>query len=156
MSTFILRGGNEGTPRRRSPRANKGQRKVRFIEEFSEFNPFSKEFPDKGQEQDLAGLWQTSSSDGDFLSGASDDSAYRTEETPESESIPECSECGEEECVCGSSMSDSDFLSGGQGSCSVCEEDDCVCSSDDDESMLSGGECSGCGEDEEECQCSDY
>lgn len=141
MSTFILRAGKD--TRRRSPRANKGQRELRFIEEFREFNPFSKEFPDKGQEQDLEGLLQTSSGEGDSPSWASDDSAYRTEETPESESIPECEECGQEECVCGS-LSDSEFSS------SMGEYE-----SDDDESLLSGGECSGCGKGEEKCQC-DY
>jgi len=152
MSTFILRRGKKDTPRR-SPRANKGQREKRFIEQYPRYNVFSKELQDPGQKKDLAGL--TSSSDGDsLLSGGSDDSAYLTEETPESESIPECDECREEECVC-SSMSDSDFLSGGQGSCLVCEEDDCVCSSDDDESLPSVGKCSACDEDEEDCECND-
>jgi hypothetical protein len=150
--SFILGRGKKGTPRR-SPRATKGKRGPLFHEEFPGYNVFSKQLPDPGQQEDLAGLMTSSE---ESPSEGSYDSTYLTEVTPESESIPACEECRQEECVCGSSMSDSDFLSGGHGSCSVCGKDDCVCSSDDDGSLLSGGECSGCGEDEDECQCSEY
>ena len=79
---------------------------------------------------------QSLSEEDESPSHRSDDSSYRTEETPESESIPECEACGQEDCVC--SDDDSEFSDEG-GPCSGCGEDECVCSTDDeDASLLSG------------------
>ena len=150
MSTFILRAGKE--PLRRSPRKNKGVPGPQFTKEFQQYNPFSDKSPDPGQQKDLEEFRQSLSEE-ESLSEGSSDSSYRTEETPESESIPPCPKCGDY-CVC--SDDDSEFSSSMDGPCSGCEEDECVCSTEDeDASLLSEGACSGCGEDEAECQCSD-
>ena len=143
MSTFILRAGkDEGgeveklladlRPDERNPPPRKRKQPKWLLPDYT--------VEGKRHSDDMAQLALIPESTEPETSG----SEYIPSTEPESESIPECEECGQKECVC-VSIPDSEFSS------SMGEYE-----SDDDESLLSGGECSGCGEDEEECQCSDY